>query len=1256
MDKVTILINHLKQKTPFCFIKMNDGEMNALINPNAGLSRGLDKSSELMSQKLKEALTYEQENYYVGIPCEKCYKNLNNETNKYIEKKNKDYILYANIFINSNMNISTKCLQTCFQDERKKIIVCNEKMASNIDNLRKFGIPIDEIYIVSDKFAFQNDYASIVRKINDIPENSVILTCCGPLGRILCKEWFEKNKSLTCLELGSYFDPLLNNRSYMYHTGNLLYCDICNPSQNASNCDLMKYAQKNIDNECFYFNQKNETQCLMHHFQQNKEKVYQNYKLRLEKNKNDHHALDYIQNYDKDKIEKDKVETLKRYKKMSKTQLYNEAAHLYYNCKDEKKCELASNLYLEYFGHLNEKESKKMLFFNGFSYFHSNKQKAIESFEKLYNDPDCPKEDVQFTEWNLDLLYPKNNKPIPKIIHLIYFKERELQLYHYGCIMSMIEHLPDYEFRLYNDKEPENNKYWNELKKNSKIKIIKYERPIEFDGFHLSHVQYAADVTRLELLYEYGGVYLDLDILIFKDFTDFISKKDLYISYEGDNKGPLINSFLASKPKNEFLKLWLNSFKCGLRMEKWAYHIAHSNKQLLEKNKCYFIKHKIEIIESKYFFNYPWPHYDKFHNIEKYREDFMFGLHLFDTIHHGLLKNNKYFQKYQLDEIKKTILEKQISISKTKYGDVHYYNTDLYISQDLKNNRLYEENIIMNDLKPYIKKSKIILDIGAHIGCHSIGYSSIQHDAQIYSFEPQKQLFDLLEKNCEIKNNIHVFNQAVGAFNGSCTIPDTIEQEDNKHFSYEDEKSYNYGGIGIGEGNNEVEMVTIDSLKLEGCDFIKIDVEGFEYFVLKGAEETIKKYKPVIFYEENGKVLTPYMKKINHCENKTDKELNCKDYLESLGYNKFENKWLNILASVEHKTPIQPIIKKVQIKTNEKYLVYSCVFFNEKYINLLGLLLRSYHLFGFDESIQYVIFTNKEFEPKVRSLCESLGFSFDIWVLDLNTFFESAYCRLMIFDYPHIQDYSKILYLDCDVLIGNCIKPLYDVANEDLLYTLKENTTKDKNHGAIFFDKDFPETSTFTSGVLLFKNCEKIKQLFIDILNHIHEYLKTHSEGPGCLDQPFIIYHALTKKMYNNELLEGLVINNPKEIKNEIVYHFPSLVGVYETKIHYMNDFFKKITDNVKKSIIEFDKLNNQKYIWGNNPIDYLENGLMNAWGRGKYFFIKNNLIQADFGGQCHLIRFYDDYKKYISVRKKDFEIIQGERIENNLVKIKHLL
>ena len=67
-------------------------------------------------------------------------------------------------------------------------------------------------------------------------------------------------------------------------------------------------------------------------------------------------------------------------------------------------------------------------------------------------------------------------------------------------------------------------------------------------------------------------------------------------------------------------------------------------------------------------------------------------------------------------------------------------------------------------------------------------------------------------------------------------------------------------------------MITIDSLQLEACDFIKIDVEGFEYFVIKGAIQTIQKYKPVIFYEENYKI-----------NSQSTTEL-----LKSIGYNSFE--------------------------------------------------------------------------------------------------------------------------------------------------------------------------------------------------------------------------------------------------------------------------------------------------------------------------------------------------------------------------------
>jgi len=100
MDKVSILLNFIEEKKPFCFIKMNDGEINALLNPNASLSRGLDKSSDKMSSKLKEALIHEQDNYFVGLPCNKCYGSLCDKIKTMIPHKKKENILLANLLIN----------------------------------------------------------------------------------------------------------------------------------------------------------------------------------------------------------------------------------------------------------------------------------------------------------------------------------------------------------------------------------------------------------------------------------------------------------------------------------------------------------------------------------------------------------------------------------------------------------------------------------------------------------------------------------------------------------------------------------------------------------------------------------------------------------------------------------------------------------------------------------------------------------------------------------------------------------------------------------------------------------------------------------------------------------------------------------------------------------------------------------------------------------------------------------------------------
>lgn len=152
----------------------------------------------------------------------------------------------------------------------------------------------------------------------------------------------------------------------------------------------------------------------------------------------------------------------------------------------------------------------------------------------------------------------------------------------------------------------------------------------------------------------------------------------------------------------------------------------------------------------------------------------------------------------------------------------------------------------------YLRGKKVGIDIGAHCGLWS--RMMLELFGKVYAFEPLKEHQECLLLNAP---TVRMFPYALGDKAGTCAI-------------HTPEGSSGDSQI---DGDGDIEVRTLDSFHLSP-DFIKIDCEGYEYFVLKGAEKTIKVNKPVIIVEQKpGKAQKFGLRETQGVE-----------YLESLGY------------------------------------------------------------------------------------------------------------------------------------------------------------------------------------------------------------------------------------------------------------------------------------------------------------------------------------------------------------------------------------
>lgn len=205
-------------------------------------------------------------------------------------------------------------------------------------------------------------------------------------------------------------------------------------------------------------------------------------------------------------------------------------------------------------------------------------------------------------------------------------------------------------------------------------------------------------------------------------------------------------------------------------------------------------------------------------------------------------------------------------------------------------------------IKSFLKPGMVFYDVGANIGFYTfIAAKAVGSKGKVYALEPALKTFNQLKDNIKVNSDLanHITAVQIAASNKN--------EEQEIYVSTGDLAAWN--SLAKPDGDSDFTPEKIQSKKLselvkennwDAPDFIKIDVEGWEAFVIEGAKAIIETYKPVMLIE--------FTKE--HLARTGSTYSSLKNQLTELGYDLFEynprKKSINIITSwdFDHKNVI----------------------------------------------------------------------------------------------------------------------------------------------------------------------------------------------------------------------------------------------------------------------------------------------------------------------------------------------------------------
>ena len=473
---------------------------------------------------------------------------------------------------------------------------------------------------------------------------------------------------------------------------------------------------------------------------------------------------------------------------------------------------------------------------------------------------------------------------IPNVVHFCYFWPEanfNFPLYGYVAVASAHKFLkPErINFFIADDVGEPANEWWRRTK--TLVTVNRVRPPREIHGNKLVHVAHKADVFRLQMLLEFGGIYLDLDTVCKRSFDKLFSNHCVLAHQTKDQKYGICNAVMLAEPGSNFIYKWLNEYKSFRSEGRDQYWDEHSVRLPLTLLKNYEgLRAEVNLLPASAFFepgfdntglkalfesvvacpdafchhlwaSYSWNRYLSRLDCETIRNvDTTYNLVARDILDgacdHDVLVN----ARKPLDDTDNPMnpFNERPSVDFVYNGNKYLFHgvrADDYIFENIAKKKTFFEIETLEFIKCR-RLSGIYVDVGANIGNHSVYFLQETGCQGVIAIEGNEDVQTLLRQN--INANAKRADRLVQI--KTCFVSSIDELYFNK------DNENNIGGsfvtaIPLGRTSIKVRAVHLDDLISSDAriSLLKIDVEAHELEVLASGVQLLNRSKPEICLE-----------------------------------------------------------------------------------------------------------------------------------------------------------------------------------------------------------------------------------------------------------------------------------------------------------------------------------------------------------------------------------------------------------------------